>query len=334
MSTPAPRRTAVLAAVIAVSALLPLVAAPVAGTGGSSFTTVVNRYRAAAGLSPVSLNAKLDTIAVERAKQLAAKRTLNHDFDYLKKRLAELNVCWQQLGEIVAWNSSGDYGDFGRQWYNSDPHRAIMLGSGYTHVGGSRAQGGDGRYYAVMVFARLCGASSSTTTTTSGFVDISSSPFKADIEWLVARKITKGCDATHYCPRAAVTREQMASFLKRAMGLGAAARDWFRDDETSAHEDDINRIADAGVTKGCDAKLYCPRSRVNRAQMASFLVRALGLRSTSRDYFWDDNSSPHEDAINRVAAAGITSGCGGGKYCPGGTVTREQMAAFIRRAFD
>jgi hypothetical protein len=32
--------------------------------------------------------------------------------------------------------------------------------------------------------------------------------------------------------------------------------------------------------------------------------------------------------------AGITGGCGGGKYCPDSNVTRGQMAAFLRRAFQ
>ena len=41
----------------------------------------------------------------------------------------------------------------------------------------------------------------------------------------------------------------------------------------------------------------------------------------------------YEHAINRLAAAGIVSGCAEGRYCPSGSVTREQMAAFLYRAF-
>ena len=36
--------------------------------------------------------------------------------------------------------------------------------------------------------------------------------------------------------------------------------------------------------------------------------------------------------IEQLAAEGITSGCGGGKYCPTATVTRAQMAVFLVRA--
>ena len=35
--------------------------------------------------------------------------------------------------------------------------------------------------------------------------------------------------------------------------------------------------------------------------------------------------------IEWLADAGVTTGCGGDKFCPGGVVTREQMAAFLRR---
>ena len=65
--------------------------------------------------------------------------------------------------------------------------------------------------------------------------------------------------------------------------------------------------------------------------MASFLSRALDLPATLSDSFGDDEASSHEAAINRLAAAGITSGCGPGRFCPDGIVTRGQMAAFLRR---
>ena len=61
-------------------------------------------------------------------------------------------------------------------------------------------------------------------------------------------------------------------------------------------------------------------------------MRALGLQPTSRDYFSDDNGSVHEPAINAVAAAGISTGCSTGKFCPTQSVTREQMAGFLANA--
>ena len=51
----------------------------------------------------------------------------------------------------------------------------------------------------------------------------------------------------------------------------AATEDWFVDDEGSAHEDDINRIAAAGITSGCTETDFCPaeRSPVTRWRASS-----------------------------------------------------------------
>ena len=289
---------------------------------------VINEYRAVHGRSPVALHAVIDDIAVHRAHVLAVDRDLGHDLDYVKSRLNAAGICWSRVGEIVAYNGSGSIDGFGSQWYNSESgHRDIMLNAAYTHAGGSREYGG-GTWWAAMVFVDVCG------TDPSGFSDIATSKFYADIVWLVEAEITHGCTATRFCPDAVVTRGQMASFITRASNLGNASRDYFRDDETNKHEANINRLAQADITSGCDDDRFCPNGSVTRGQMASFLVRALNLPPTSRDYYTDDNASKHEDSINRLAASGITAGCGGSHFCPNGYVTRGQMAAFLHRGFD
>jgi hypothetical protein len=170
---------------------------------------------------------------------------------------------------------------------------------------------------------------------TSGpFFDADDSAFRNDIMWAWNAGITSGCGSGRYCPGSTVNREQMASFLVRAMEPPATSRDFFADDERSAHEGDINRLAATGVTAGCASRRYCPTLGVTREQMASFLVRALRLPRTSRDFFTDDERSAHEADINALAAAGITGGCSATRYCPTAPVSREQMAAFLRRGFD
>ena len=165
------------------------------------------------------------------------------------------------------------------------------------------------------------------------FTDIAGSPFKPDIEWVYTAGITSGCTATAYCPSGYVTREQMASFLARALKLSGTAPDAFTDDEASPHEPNINLVAKAGIATGCSATKYCPGALVSREQMASFLARALKLSGSAPDAFTDDESSIHEPNINLVAKAGVATGCGAGKYCPTANVTRGQMAAFLHRAF-
>jgi hypothetical protein len=167
------------------------------------------------------------------------------------------------------------------------------------------------------------------------FLDVPlTSPYATAIAWLEEEGITQGCNAegTLFCPDAPVTREQTATFLARALSLPATTMDYFTDDESSPHEGAINRIASAGITSGCGTRLFCPEDDVLRGQMAAFLARALQLPATAVDHFDDDDGTTFEGAINRIAEAGITSGCGQRRFCPDEVVTREQMATFLYRA--
>ena len=119
-----------------------------------------------------------------------------------------------------------------------------------------------------------------------------------------------------------------------ALALGPGGT--FTDDNNNSHEGFIEAIAAIGVTNGCgtDPLRYCPDDGVSRAEMASFLARALELPASATDHFTDDDGSTHESSINAVADAEITLGVGGGRYDPSANVTRAQMAAFLARALD
>jgi hypothetical protein len=164
------------------------------------------------------------------------------------------------------------------------------------------------------------------------FSDTAGSKFAADINWLRLEGLTNGCGGGRFCPDGLVTRGQMASFLDRALDLPAASGDAFDDDDGTTHEAAINRVAAADITFGCGTRRFCPNGRVTRGQMASFLARGFDLDASTVDWFADDDRSTHQGAINRVAYAGITVGCGASVYCPNGLVTRGQMAAFLHRA--
>jgi hypothetical protein len=175
-------------------------------------------------------------------------------------------------------------------------------------------------------------SATATPAPSNPFTDIDDSIFKNDIIWLAGQNITHGCTATTYCPNSRVLRDQMASFLVRALHLGTTTVDFFDDDNGNLHESNINRLAAAGLTSGCGFRQYCPRDPVNRDQMASFLSRAFHLAASNTNFFNDDNGNQHENQINALAASGITGGCAPGKYCPSTAVTRGQMAAFLHRA--
>jgi hypothetical protein len=126
--------------------------------------------------------------------------------------------------------------------------------------------------------------------------------------------------------------------LGRALGLTASGSFEFTDDDGSVFETDIERLAQAEITFGCNPPAntrFCPDDAVTRGQMAAFLVRALGLTARGSREFSDDNASVFEADIERLAHAGVTLGCNppaNTLFCPYDRVTREQMAAFLHRA--
>ncbi len=116
---------------------------------------------------------------------------------------------------------------------------------------------------------------------TDHFVDDDASLFEADINALAEVRITQGCAPDRFCPERPVTRAQMAAFLVRAFDYtDRPAGNVFGDDDGSLFEADIERLAAARVTLGCNPPAndrFCPSRPVSRDQMASFLGRALDL---------------------------------------------------------
>jgi hypothetical protein len=99
----------------------------------------------------------------------------------------------------------------------------------------------------------------------------------------------------------------------------------------------INAMALHGITSGCGSNDYCPGTNVTRDQMAIFIVRAImgndNFTYTAAPYFTDVQPATFGFKwIQKLKDLGITSGCTATTYCPGNTVTRDQMAIFIIRA--
>ncbi|MEA2600271.1 MAG: in [Acidobacteriota bacterium] len=99
----------------------------------------------------------------------------------------------------------------------------------------------------------------------------------------------------------------------------------------------IEAIYRAGITSGCGSnpRRYCPEDVVTRGSMAQMLLAAKEgpgyvPPACSTSPFSDvPTSSPLCPWIQELVHRGVTSGCGGGQYCPGNPVTRSQMAVFL-----
>ena len=165
------------------------------------------------------------------------------------------------------------------------------------------------------------------------FLDDEGSVHEGAINALAIAGLTQGCNPSgnNFCPNALITREQVATFLVRALKLPPSGGDAYSDDNGTMHEDAINRLTSAGIAKGCAAGSFCPLSQLTRGEMAVFLSRAFQLGNGSRDAYTDDGSSPFQDDINRLAGAGITNGCSPTRFCPNQFVTRGEAASFLAR---
>ena len=112
----------------------------------------------------------------------------------------------------------------------------------------------------------------------------------------------------------------------------------FTDDDGNTHEKNIEIIAEWGITVGCGENLYCPSRPVTRAQMATFLVRALGEtpdEAPGSSRFSDvPSGASFLRFVERFAELGITRVQAGGAFRPNDPLTRLEMAVWMTRAFD
>ena len=170
------------------------------------------------------------------------------------------------------------------------------------------------------------------------FIDDDLIPAEGYIEAIAAVGVTKGCNPPandKFCPEGILTRAQMASIFVRALDLPASSNQPFTDTADTVHRADIDALATAGITKGCNPPAndrFCPYRKVTRGEMAAFIARAFDLPAGAPDQFSDDDGSVFEADIDALATAGITNGCAEGKFCPASRLPRHQMATFIGKS--
>lgn len=181
-----------------------------------------------------------------------------------------------------------------------------------------------------------------------GFVDVpANGVHESAIDCVVHWQVARGVGGGRYAPSEVVTRAQMASFVARMVvqaggSLPQATRDHFNDDTALVHEDNINRLAEAGIIASSPDGRHFPAGPMSRALMAVYITRAYDhiargagkdVLRVAGDYFPDDDHSL-ESSINKAAAAGFTTGHTDGTYRPEAAVPRDQMASFLTRVLD
>ncbi len=188
-----------------------------------------------------------------------------------------------------------------------------------------------------------------------------------DIDCIAYYGITRGTGNNRYSPDDPVIREHMALFLIRmaklvgidvpAPGTGAFRDIGHLSDES---QDNINQLAQLGITVGKGDNRYAPADRVSRGEMALFLTRLMDLmdvpehRSEVFGYLpadVDDRAledadvdAPYTDmrertvaefdAVEQLYELGVASGVSSRAYGPARDMSRAHMAEFMAAILD
>lgn len=116
-----------------------------------------------------------------------------------------------------------------------------------------------------------------------------------------------------------------------ALSLSAAA---FSDTEGHWAASAIGRWSRENVITGFEDGTFRPNEPITRAQMASLLNKIFGWEAKAENSFSDlDGSAWYADAILKANAAGVIQG-GDGRVRPEDTITRQEAAVMLYRAFQ
>jgi hypothetical protein len=189
---------------------------------------------------------------------------------------------------------------------------------------------------------------------TVGYLSFSDVPWDhwafREVEACCNEGIVRGYDDGRYRPELAVDRAQMAVYIARALAGGDAnvpvpsgSTDPTFEDVPRGHwaYKYIEYAVAQGVVEGYRKGYFAPNVVVDRGQMAAFVARAVaGGDDAVPDPGCDD--PPFADVpcdhwsrkyIQYIKAAGVIAGYPDGSYRPDSVCSRDQMAAYVARAF-
>src|SRR5688572_4295973 len=180
-------------------------------------------------------------------------------------------------------------------------------------------------------------------STPQTFPDVPPShPYYAEIEECAARNIVDGYPDGNYYPDEPLLRASAVVIIQHAAFESFESPECTETGFEDVDDEDyycgwVEDFKERGITSGCGNNLFCPYESITRAQIAVFIIRSLGefdppFPTVQR---FDDvpPTHPFYRFIDRLAALGITDGCGSNNFCPDDVVLRGQMARLTIRAF-
>ena len=170
------------------------------------------------------------------------------------------------------------------------------------------------------------------------FVDVTEEDFFYEpVLWAVEQGITTGTTEITFSPHDVCRRAHVVTFLWRAMGCPEPESrvNPFADvKETDFYYDAVLWAVERGITNGMTADTFGPYEVCNRAQVVTFLHRALGKPQGGGENPFDDVKTGDffYDAVLWAVSENVTSGVDADSFGPGLDCVRAHVVTFLYRA--
>ena len=173
--------------------------------------------------------------------------------------------------------------------------------------------------------------------TVGGFTDVAADSYYASaVQWAVQQGVTEGTSDTTFSPNDSCTRAQAVTFLWRAAGSPeptATACPFTDVGADSYYYKAVLWAYENGITDGMTATTFAPGGTVTRAQVVTFLCRAMNGSASGTNPFSDVQSGAwFYEPVLWAVASGVTDGTTETTFSPTQTCTRAQIVTFLYRA--
>ena len=141
-------------------------------------------------------------------------------------------------------------------------------------------------------------------------------------------------DAVLYWGENGGERKLTLAQAREKCGFAATSALDFSDVADSEYAQEIDSLAASRIVFG-DGGKFRPNATMTRAEVCALLAQALDLYSTADGYFTDvAKGSWYAPSVNAMAAIGLVSGVGGGKFDPSATMTQEEFITVLGRLVE
>lgn len=141
-------------------------------------------------------------------------------------------------------------------------------------------------------------------------------------------------DAVLYWGENGGERKLTLAQAREKCGFAASSALDFSDVADSEYAQEIDSLAASRIVFG-DGGKFRPDATMTRAEVCALLAQVLDLYSTANGYFTDvAKGSWYAPSVNAMAAIGLVSGVGGGKFDPNATMTQEEFITVLGRLVE